>query len=338
MKVNRRTFLKNSLQSTAGLMLAPAFLGSALWGQGSGLANKIKISLQCYSFGPELLTGKFDILDFPRRVREDFDLGGAEYWNIPMMAKRKNPQFLQEIQKRTADYGLENTLMLVDLINLKDRSKTLSLCGKDSAKRALAVEAHKEWIDVAKTIGCSAIRVNLRSQEMTADEVSKVSEESLLKLLEYSSERNLSIVIENHGGYTSDAQWLVALMQKINHPNLGTLPDFGTSNFCVEKTPIKEGEFFASGCLTQYDKYQGVEEMLPYAKGISAKTRDFDPEGEELETDFKRMINLIKAASFEGYMAIEYEGGMINRFGGSGKYLAPKEGILATKALIEKYL
>ena len=338
MKVNRRTFLQNSLQSTAGLLLAQAFLGSELWGQNASLSNKIKISLQCYSFGPDLLTGNLDILDFPRSVREDFNLEGAEYWNIPMLAKRKNPQFLQEIQKRTADYGLENTLMLVDLINLKDPSKTLSLCDKDSAKRALAVEAHKEWIDVAKTIGCSAIRVNLRSQKMTADEVAKVSEESVLKLLEYSSERNLSIVIENHGGYTSDAQWLVALMQKINHPNLGTLPDFGTSNFCVEKTLTKEGAFFASECLTQYDKYQGVEEMLPYAKGISAKTRAFDAQGEELETDFKRMLDLIKAASFEGYIAIEYEGGMMNRFGGSGEYLPAKEGILATKALIEKHL
>lgn len=336
MAVNRRDFLRNTLHSSVWLLALNELLAVGFWGK-TEPDQSLKISIQCYSFVSEIFKGSFDILDFPKRIREDFSLSAAEYWNIPLAQKRKNPEFLKEIQKRTADQGIVNTLMLVDLINFQDRSKSLSLCDSNKAKRDKAVAAHHEWIDVAKTIGCSAIRVNLRAQQMSADEVAKVSEESLQQLLEYSAAREISIVIENHGGYTSDAQWVVALMKKINNSYLGTLPDFGTSNFCVERAPAKEGDYFSSECLEQYDKYKGVKEMLPYAKGISAKTTEFDANGEAIHTDFKRMLDLIKASSFEGYLAIEYEGGMMQRYGGKGDYLPPKEGILATKKLIEKY-
>jgi hypothetical protein len=174
---------------------------------------------------------------------------------------------------------------------------------------------------------------------MSALEAKKISEDSLSELLEYSSTLDMSIVIENHGGYTSDALWLVDLMESVNHPNLGTLPDFGTLNFCIEKAPSKEGNFFGSDCINQYDKYKGVEEMLPYARGISAKSRVFDSSGEEINTDFERMIKLIKASSFEGYIAIEYEGALMKMYGSDpSEYLSSHEGIMATKKLIEKYI
>jgi hypothetical protein len=175
---------------------------------------------------------------------------------------------------------------------------------------------------------------------MKADEVKEISQETLGVLLEYSSKIGMDIVIENHGGFTSDAQWVVELMKTINHPNLGTLPDFGTNNFCVERAPKKEGQVInTSKCIKQYDKYKGVEEMLPWAKGISAKSVSFNAEGEENNTNFKRMIELIQSSGFEGYMAIEYEGGVMSMMGGnSADHLPPKEGVLATKKLIEKYL
>jgi sugar phosphate isomerase/epimerase len=314
------------------------FISHELWSHSQFLNDKIKISLQCVSFANTLMNGKMSILEFPRVVREDFNIQGAEYWNIPMIQKRRDSKFIKELNKKTSDYGLENTLMLVDLFDLKTR-ESKSICDKDPKIRNEAIEEHKEWIDVAKSIGCSSIRVNLWSEGMSAEEVKNISVEGLGKLLEYSSNLDVSIVIENHGGFTSDGAWLVDLMKSINHPNLGTLPDFGTLNFCVERAQPREEEMYSPNCLNQYDKYKGVEEMLPYAKGISAKSINFDNNGNETNTDFERMIKLIKSSSFEGYMAIEYEGALMQMFGRDpSDYLSSNDGILATKKLIEKYI
>ena len=334
MNQDRRKFIQNTLALSLGI----SFISHELWSHSQFLNDKIKISLQCVSFANTLMNGKMSILEFPRVVREDFNIQGAEYWNIPMIQKRRDSKFIKELNKKTSDYGLENTLMLVDLFDLKTR-ESKSICDKDPKIRNEAIEEHKEWIDVAKSIGCSSIRVNLWSEGMSAEEVKNISVEGLGKLLEYSSTLDMSIVIENHGGFTSDGAWLVDLMKSINHPNLGTLPDFGTLNFCVERAQPREEEMYSPNCLNQYDKYKGVEEMLPYAKGISAKSINFDNNGNETNTDFERMIKLIKSSSFEGYMAIEYEGALMQMFGRDpSDYLSSNDGILATKKLIEKYI
>ncbi|MFL2601807.1 MAG: sugar phosphate isomerase/epimerase family protein [Flavobacteriaceae bacterium] len=293
--------------------------------------SEIKIALQCVSLANKIFSGKMSILDFPRLVREDFNIEAAEYWNLPLIEKRKDPNFIKEIINKTNDYGLQNTIMLVDLYDLQTK-KTKSICDSDKKIRVQAIEEYKEWIDIAKKIGCNSIRVGLWSKGMNSEEVNKISKEGLNKLLEYSSTINISIVIENHGGFSADGSWLVNLIKSINHPQLGTLPDFGTSNFCIERSQLSQNVFDYSGkCINQYDKYKGVEQMLPFAKGISAKSINFDKNGEEVNTDFGRMISLIKSYNFKGFMSIEYEGAF------SG-YLDNHDGILATKKLIEKYL
>ena len=146
--------------------------------------------------------------------------------------------------------------------------KTKNICDSDKKIRAQAIEEYKEWIDIAKNIGCDSIRVGLWSKSMNGGEVKKISQEGLNKLLEYSSSINISILIENHGGLSADGSWLVNLIKSINHAYLGTLPDFGTSNFCIERYPLSQNVFDYNGkCVNQYDKYKGVEQMLPFAKG-----------------------------------------------------------------------
>ena len=338
MVYNRRKFFQKGLSASMGVVASSSVYPFELFTSELVSKDSIKISIQLYSYGLDLLNGKMDVLDFPKIVREEFGLGGAEYWNIPMLKKRKNKNYLGEIRNRAADYGINNTLLLVDFFSTEKGKLPLSLCSEKVEERNKAVEAHKEWVDIANEIGCSGIRVNLRSQNTSPSEVAKVSEESLTKLIEYSSKQGLTIVIENHGGYTSDPKWVVALMKKIKNKFLGTLPDFGTSNFCIRKETSQNKDYFSSNCADQYDKYLGVEELLAYAKGISAKSRQFDKLGEETETDYKKMMSLIKKSDFEGYMAIEYEGGMMQKFGHKGKFLSSKEGIMATKSLINKYL
>ena len=334
MNQNRRQFIQSSFALSMGI----PFISQNLWSKSIPLDKRIKISLQCYSFASSLYTKKMNITDFPRIVREDFNIDAAEYWNTPMNEKRRDPNFIREINVKTNDYGIENTIMLVDFIDFKT-GESKSLCSRDKTERNMAIDGHKEWIEIAKSIGCKAIRANLWSSNMSKDEVKNISEDSLAKLLEFSEKIDMSIVIENHGGYTSNARWLVDLMKSINHPNLGTLPDFGTRNFCVKTAPKKEGKRFGSQCIEQYDKYKGVEEMLPYAMGISAKSHNFNSKGEENSTDYKRMMELIKSSNFQGHIAIEYEGAIMSLYGNDeSEYLSSTEGILATKKLIEKYL
>jgi len=330
----RRNFIKTTIATSLGIPL----MGSNLISCSLLNDQKIKISLQCYSFASSLLTKKMNIIDFPKIVREDFNIDAAEYWNRPMVEKRRDSNFIRELNKRTDDYGLENTFMLVDLINFQT-GESKSLCSRDKIERSIAIEEHKEWIEFSKAIGCRGVRVNLRSDNMTPSEVKSISQESLGELLEFSDKIEMSIVIENHGGYTSDAKWLIDLIKSIDHSKLGTLPDFGTRNFCIKTAPKTESEIFASKCIDQYDKYLGVEKMLPYAKGISAKSHTFDNDGEEISTDYKKMFNLIKASDYSGYISIEYEGAIMGLYGkGNSEYLSSPDGILATKKLIEKYI
>ena len=332
---NRRKFVKKTL---AAASIAP-FFSNNLWSNLNLIEKDIKISLQCVSFANKLMSGEMSILDFPKIVREDFNIEAAEYWNIPFLEKRSDSNFIKEMNKRTSENGLKNTIMLVDLFDLKTR-ESKSISHVDKNKRIEAIDEHKRWIEFAKSIGCESIRLNLWTKEKDPLEVKKVSQEGLNQLLEYSTKMNMSIVIENHGGFTSDASWLVDLIQSVDHPRLGTLPDFGTLNFCIERAQSNNPkQTFSNQCINQYDKYKGVEQMLPYAKGISAKSISFKENGEEENTDFGRMIDLIKSYSFKGYMSIEYEGALMVMFGrNSSDYLSSHEGIKATKKLIEKHL
>ena len=332
MNQNRRKFIKNIFKSSAAISLSSPLLNNDLFA--NYVSNKLKISLQCFSFASEFYKGNFNLSNFSKIVRETYNLDGAEFWSIPFMGKEKNSNFLNELRQKSNDYGVKNTIILVDLLDMQTMKQGNSLASIDKKERNQAIEDHKPWIDAAKSIGCDSIRINLWS-DASMEEVMKVSIESISKLLEYASDKNISIVIENHGGHTGDAKWLVNLIKKINNKKLGTLPDFGTLNFCVKRDLNLD---FTAKCFSQYDKYLGVKELLPYAKGISAKSTQFDLKGNETDTNFKKMIRLIKKSNFEGYMSIEYEGAIRDTFSQQNNHLSTHDGILATKKLLEKYI
>jgi len=332
MNQNRRKFIKNIFKSSAAISLSSPLLNNDLFA--NYVSNKLKISLQCFSFASEFYKGNFNLSNFSKIVRETYNLDGAEFWSIPFMGKEKNSNFLNELRQKSNDYGVKNTIILVDLLDMQTMKQGNSLASIDKKERNQAIEDHKPWIDAAKSIGCDSIRINLWS-DASMQEVMKVSIESISKLLEYASDKNISIVIENHGGHTGDAKWLVNLIKKINNKKLGTLPDFGTLNFCVKRDLNLD---FTAKCLSQYDKYLGVKELLPYAKGISAKSTQFDLKGNETDTNFKKMVRLIKKSNFEGYISIEYEGAIRDTFSQQNNHLPTHDGILATKKLLEKHI
>jgi sugar phosphate isomerase/epimerase len=207
------------------------------------------------------------------------------------------------MKKRCDDLGVRSVLIMCD-----DEGW---LGDPDEKKRKQAVENHYKWADAAKFLGCHAIRVNAASQGSYGDQVNRAAD-GLRKLAEYGAKQGLNVIVENHGGLSSNGKWLAEVMRKVNLPNCGTLPDFG--NF-----QIKPGE--------EYDRYQGVDELMPYAKGVSAKTHDFDAQGNETHTDYFRMMDIvINKHGYHGHVGIEYE----------GSKLPEREGVRATLNLLNR--
>jgi len=228
-------------------------------------------------------------------------------------AAGKNSAYLAELLKRSKDAGVINHLIMVD------DEGPLGL--PDDKVRLQAVEDHKKWIEAAKYLGCLTIRVNLHG-DGTDEEKRKASVDSLGRLGEYGQTMNINVVVENHGGCTSNGKWLSGVMKEVNRKNVGTLPDFG--NFCI----THPWGTIQDGCKEMYDPYTGISEMLPFAKGVSAKTYDFDANGEQPLLDYKRLTGIVKNSGFKGYIGVEFE----------GNNQPEDEGIKKTIALLKRYL
>lgn len=308
--MNRRTFIEKGSQTALGLGL---FSLAACTGnttkqdeaKDEATTENVKemffnISLAQWSLHRTLQAGKLDNLDFAATVRNQFGLDGAEYVNQFFKDKANDSAYLADMKKRAEDHGVKSLLIMID--GEGDLGSTVD------AERIKAVENHYKWVDAAKFFGCHSIRVNAAGKG-TAEEVAKAAVDGLGKLSEYAAKAGLNIIVENHGGYSSNGQWLAGVMSEVNLPNCGTLPDFG--NFC-----IKRGE---GTCEEEYDRYKGVTELMPFAKAVSAKTHDFDATGNEINTDYKKMLQIVKSAGYTGYIGVEYEGGDTDEMAGIQK-------------------
>jgi sugar phosphate isomerase/epimerase len=310
----RRNFLKKTLMGAGVIMLAPSITSNPL------KKSQIKISLAEWSIHRAIRAGKIDHLDFPLIAKRDYGISAVEYVNglfggtkMDFKEAAKNKDYLTELLKRSKDAGVFNHLLMVD-----DEGP---LALPDDKVRLASVDDHKKWIEAAKFLGCLTVRVNLHG-DGTSDAKKTASIDSLGRLGDFAKPLNLNIVVENHGHESSNGVWVADVMKQVNRSNVGTLPDFG--NFCLsEDWGTTQGD-----CKEYYDRYKGVQEMLPFAKGVSAKTYDFDNNGEQPKMDYKRLIDIVKASGFSGYIGVEFE----------GNTQPEEEGIRKTKALLEKYL
>lgn len=290
---SRRNFLKELGLVAAGLTVAP---------QLDLLAAKrewFKISLAQWSLHRTLYNGDLKNIDFPEFTANTFDIRAVEYVNQFFKDKAKDMTYLKDLNNRAKDNGVTNVLIMVDGEgNLGDADET---------KRIQAVEDHYKWIDAANFLGCKAIRVNAAGQG-SKEEVKDQVVKSLSTLADYGKSGKINVIVENHGGISSHGDWLADVLKTVGKKNCGSLPDLG--NFY------------------EYDRYQGVADLMPYAKGVSAKTNVFDENGNERVIDYARMMDIIKQAKFKGYIGIEYEGSELSEI----------EGVKATKRLLERFL
>jgi L-ribulose-5-phosphate 3-epimerase len=296
--IDRRDFIKQSAQTAATISLG-AISGEPLVASTKQL---FKISLAQWSLHRALRKKELDNLDFAKTARFDFGIGAVEYVNQFFMDKAKDRTYLGEMLKRSRDNGIENRLIMCDGEG--------ALGDPDEAKRRQAVENHYKWVEAAKFLGCKMIRVNAQSQGKY-DEQMKLAADGLRRLTEFGAKAKIAVVVENHGGLSSNGQWLAGVMKMVNQPMCGTLPDFG--NFRVSNDE-------------EYDRYKGVTELMPFAKAVSAKSHDFDERGEETHTDYHKMMKIVLDAKYNGFVGIEYE----------GDRMSEPDGVRATKKLLER--
>jgi L-ribulose-5-phosphate 3-epimerase len=245
---------------------------------------------------------KITNLDFPAVAKKEYGISAVEYVNQFFKDQARDEKYLAELKKRCEDNGVKSVLIMCDGEgNLGDA---------DEKKRATAVENHHKWVEAAKFLGCHSIRVNAYSTGSYEEQMERAAD-GLRKLCEYGDKHDINVIVENHGGLSSNGEWLAAMIKKVDHKRAGTLPDFGNFRLAKDK---------------EYDRYKGVKEMMPFAKGVSAKSYDFDDKGEETKTDYVKMMTIVLDAGYRGFVGIEYEGGK----------LSEDEGIKATKKLLEK--
>jgi L-ribulose-5-phosphate 3-epimerase len=293
----RREFLAAGA-AAAGALCLPAGLRAAH----PAVAPLFDISLAQWSLHRALQKKELDNLDFPKKARS-FGLAAVEYVNAFWKDKAKDDKYVAELKKRCDGEGVQSLLIMCDGEG--------ALGDADEQKRKQAVDNHKRWVDAAKALGCHSIRVNAQSSGSYEEQQQRAAD-GLRALCDYADPHGIHVIVENHGGLSSNGKWLAGTIQKVGHARAGTLPDFG--NFRVSD---KES----------YDRYQGIDELMPFAKGVSAKSHDFDAAGNEVHTDYARMLDLVVGKhGWRGFVGIEYEGGK----------LAEDDGIRATKVLLER--
>ncbi|MDX2131424.1 MAG: sugar phosphate isomerase/epimerase family protein [Planctomycetota bacterium] len=301
---SRRAFLGGVLATGAGLVAARAVACAAQPAEGSKPMTHaaqpgpwFTISLAEWSLHRALYAGTMTNLDFPRIAKEQYSITQVEYVNAFFKDKARDDAYLKDLRSRCDSLGVTSLLIMCDGEG--------ALGDPDDAKRTTAVTNHHKWAYAAKSLGCHSIRVNAQS-EGTPEEQEKLAADGLRRLTEHCATLGINCIVENHGGLSSHGDWLARVMNRVGHPRCGTLPDFG--NFY------------------EYDRYQGVTDMMPFAKGVSAKSHEFDAQGNEVRTDYVRMLGIVKAAGYRGAIGVEYEGDKHSE----------ADGIRLTKALLER--
>lgn len=271
-----------------------------------------KLSLAQWSLHKALQSGDMDNLEFADKAKI-LGFSGVEYVNQFFKDKAEDTKYLDRMIAAANTAGVKSLLIMIDGEGY--------IGDLDKVKRDEAINNHKKWIDAAKYLGCHSIRVNAHG-EGTEEEVSTAAIDGLRRLSQYAATKGINVLVENHGGYSSNGMWLANVMESVALDNCGTLPDFG--NFCIQR---ENGEMWGAPCIKEYDKYKGVSELMPYAKALSAKSLEFDENGNETTINYSKMISIAREAGYNGYIGVEYE----------GETLSEEKGIIATRDLIKRY-
>ena len=290
MQSTRRDFMKSATAAAVATATIPAIADEKK-------KPLFKISLAQWSLHRTIRGGTIKNEDFAKVTKQEFNINSIEYVNQIFKAKAEDMDYLKDLKKRADDLGVKTNLIMCDGEG--------RLGDPDNAKRTQAVENHYKWVLAAKFLGGHSIRVNAASGGEYNEQL-ELAADGLSRLSEFAAKHKMNVIVENHGGLSSNGEWLAAVMKKVSMKNCGTLPDFGNFH--------------------DYDRYKGVEETMPFAKAVSAKSHDFDESGNETKTDYIKMMKIVLNHGYNGFVGIEYE----------GRQKPEMEGIKLTKQLLVK--
>lgn len=305
--MKRRSFLKDAVMGATALSTT-----SILSSCSSSGGKELKLSLAQWSLHRAINTGILKANDFAGIAKNSYDINAVEYVNGFYTDSGNDELFWNNMKINADNAGVKSLLIMVD-----DEG---DLGQANDQERNKSVENHYKWINAAKILGCHSVRVNAfgdNNKEVFRTAII----DSMGTLADYAAKENINIIIENHGLFSSDGNFISEIIKQVNKPNFGTVPDFG--NWCLN---AKWGSTQGDICSEAYDRYLGVSEFLPFAKAVSAKSYDFNSIGEETKIDYYKMLQIVKASGYNGHIGIEYEGDV----------LSEPDGIRATKALLEK--
>lgn len=270
-----------------------------------------KYSLAQWSFNRELFAGEMNTVDFVYAAGEmGFD--GVEYVSQFFQDKVTDKAYLDTLNAAANAAGVKNIMIQVDNIG--------HLGASDPEQRTKAIIAAKKWVDAASYLGCDMMRVNAHG-DGTPEQIKAQSIQAIAEVADYANSKGVQIIIENHGAISNNGAWLADLVSQLADKKVASLADF--HNWCIER---ENGELWGAPCIQEYDYYQGFTELMPTAKAVSVKAFEFDAQGNETTMDFVKFFKIMKAASYNGYLGIEYE----------GSDLASRDGIFKTKALAQQ--
>jgi sugar phosphate isomerase/epimerase len=295
--VTRRRFLVGGVGALGAMLMPTIAAGRA----GPVPRHLFDISLAQWSLHRTIFAGELDHLDFAHAARDHFGIGAVEYVSQFFDDKAKDERYIREMRRRAEDAGVRSLLIMVD--------RAGDLGHPWGWRRRRAIDRHREWLDAARHLGCHSIRVNAVSAG-SWDEQLALAADGIRRLAEHASTLELNVIVENHGGLSSNGHWLSSLIRRVDHPRCGTLPDFGN---------------FRLGDGRVYNRYMGVRQLMRYARGVSAKSHDFNEQGDEIHTDYRRMLRIVLDSGYRGAIGIEYE----------GKRLSEWEGVRRTKRILE---
>jgi L-ribulose-5-phosphate 3-epimerase len=298
---SRRTFLLSGAAGAAAWLAPGALARAAAQAAAQAAEPAFRISLAQWSLHRAHQSGTLPALGFPARARA-LGCEAVEYVNSFFRDQVKDFGWLGELRRRCDAEGMRSLLIMCDGLG--------ALGDADAVARARAVENHLPWLDAARFLGCHAIRVNAQSAGSWEEQRARAAD-GLRRLCEQGEARGLHVIVENHGGLSSNGKWLAEVMREVAHPRCGTLPDFGNFH-------LGGGEW--------YDRYVGVRELMPFAKAVSAKSHDFDERGDEKHTDYRKMLRIVLDAGYRGWIGVEFEGDSVPE----------EQGIVLTRALLER--
>lgn len=303
MTMDRRRFLSRAAAAAAAAALVPDGAFARLRAR-SGGDPLFRVSLAEWSLHRTIRAGELDPLDFAPLARERYELGAVEHVNQFFMDRAGDARWLAELKRRADDAGVRSLIVMCDGEGM--------LGAADGGERKRAVRNHFKWIEAAAALDCHSVRVNADGEGSRSDQMKRCAD-GLRELCEYADRYELNVIVENHGGLSSDGEWLAATIRRVDHPRAGTLADPG--NFVVSREP-----------LVEYPRYRGMEELMPFARGVSAKTYDFGETGDETTIDYRRILGIVLGAGYHGHLGVEYE----------GDRLSEDQGIRATLMLLDR--